>query len=166
MFVINLHDRSLATSPEKVGALIDTLGTQDDRLWPRERWPSIRFDRPLQVGAKGGHGPIRYEVEAYSPGRLVRFRFSSPRGFDGTHMYEVVTRGKSVTLRHLLKMNVRRAALLTWPLFYGPLHDALIEDSLDNAERAVASTDPATRWSRYVRVLRWLSAAWMKQEQR
>jgi hypothetical protein len=28
-------------------------------------------DRPLQVGARGGHGPIRYRVELFKPSRRV-----------------------------------------------------------------------------------------------
>jgi hypothetical protein len=44
-----------------------------------------------------------------------------------------------------------------WPLLFGPLHDALIEDSLDHAIAAVSETtyEPA-RWPVRVRALRWL----------
>jgi hypothetical protein len=44
-----------------------------------------------------------------------------------------------------------------WPLLFEPLHDALIEDSLDRAVAAVceAPYEPA-RWPRRARVLRWL----------
>ncbi|UNO43730.1 DUF2867 domain-containing protein [Streptomyces sp. MST-110588] len=38
----------------------------------------MRFDRPLGVGAYGGHGPVRYRVSAYDPGRRIRFDFTSP----------------------------------------------------------------------------------------
>lgn len=46
-------------------------------------------------------------------------------------------------------------AQLTWPLVFRPLHNALIEDALDNAEQQVTGhlQHPA-RWSAYVRVLR------------
>jgi len=136
--------------------LIDALGGDDDRLWPHGTWPALRLDRPLRPGAAGGHGPIRYHVVAHVPGRWVRFRFTAPRGFDGFHEYTVHEAADGGTeLHHLLSMTVHGAARVTWPLLWRPLHDALIEDSLDRAERAVtgAVRSPA-RWSRYVRLLR------------
>ncbi len=66
----------------------------------------MRFDRPLQVGAVGGHGPIRYEVEEYTAGRVVRFRFTGPDGFHGTHRYEVTVLSQGETsLQHVLEMD-------------------------------------------------------------
>jgi hypothetical protein len=58
-------------------------------------------------------------------------------------------------------MRVRGTARLSWPLVFRPLHDALVEDSLDLAERAVSArlATPA-RWSRYVRLLRCLLRRW------
>ena len=154
--VRNLHERQLAAPPPVVGALIDSLATPDDRLWPREQWPAMRFDRPLGVGARGGHGPICYTVVAYQPGVRVRFEFSAPAGFCGYHEYEVLpdTDQRSV-LRHSLVMTTRWPAWVSWPLLFRPLHDALIEDSLDTAARnlGLASTTP-NRWSRRVRHLR------------
>jgi len=81
MRVLNIHERALDATAEKVGLLIDGLGSANDLLWPVDRWPAMRLDRPLGVGAVGGHGPIRYCVESYSPGRSVQFRFIEPRGF-------------------------------------------------------------------------------------
>jgi hypothetical protein len=44
-----------------------------------------------------------------------------------------------------------------WPLLFGPLHDALIEDSLDRAVAAVSEmTYEQARWPGRVRTLRWL----------
>ncbi|MDQ3135435.1 MAG: hypothetical protein M3Q76_11655, partial [Acidobacteriota bacterium] len=65
----NVHERILQSPFAAAGELIDKLASRDDLLWPRERWPAMKLDRPLGVGAKGGHGPIRYVVEAYEPGR-------------------------------------------------------------------------------------------------
>jgi hypothetical protein len=115
----------------------------------------MRFDRPLAIGARGGHGPIRYDVDAYEPGRSVRFRFTAPRGFEGFHAYEVDERAGRTILRHVLEMRASGAARATWPLVFRPLHDALIEDSLDRAEHAVTGgvARPA-HWSAYVRFLR------------
>src|SRR5438128_791395 len=80
MQIVNVHQRLLNASPERVGALIDSLSSRNDMLWPHENWPRIRLDRALGVGAAGGHGPIRYTVEAYAPGHSVRCRFTGPKG--------------------------------------------------------------------------------------
>lgn len=102
--VRNVHERVL---PASACALIDTLSSSDDRLWPRATWPAQRFDRPLGVGAVGGHGPVRYDVVAYEPGRRVRFRFLGPAGFDGHHEYEAVPAGAGCVLRHTLVVRPR-----------------------------------------------------------
>jgi hypothetical protein len=156
MLAYNLHTRRLNASRAEVGALIDSLAGDQDRLWARHSWPELRFDRHLGVGAVGGHGPIRYTVVAYEPGRWVRFRFTSPRGFDGFHEFTAHPRDPGGTdLRHLMVMRLRFPAWLTYPLLWRPLHDALLEDTLDRAERSLTGTieSPAT-WSPYVRLLR------------
>lgn len=119
----------------------------------------MRFDRALTVGADGGHRPIRYRVEAYEPGRWIRFRFTGPRGFDGFHEYTVpkAADGGSA-LHHLCVMRLHGAARLTWPLAYRWMHDALIEESLDRAHCALTGPirEPA-RWTWRVRLLRAVS---------
>jgi len=66
----------------------------------------MKFDKPLSVSANGGHGPIRYFVEEYEPGKRVVFRFTGPNGFDGCHGYDVFELEKDKTgLRETLKMN-------------------------------------------------------------
>jgi hypothetical protein len=115
------------------------------------------LDRPLQVGAVGGHGPIRYTVEAYQPGESIRFRFTGPKGFDGWHGYEVVTAGpEAVKLRHTLEMTTSGLATLSWPFMYRPLHDALIEDSLATARASLGYLPTVQPWSSWVTFLRWL----------
>ncbi|OLT24436.1 hypothetical protein BJF83_24225 [Nocardiopsis sp. CNR-923] len=160
MAVHNLHERRLPVAPEHVGALVDTLSSPDDRLWPRHDWPAMRLDSPLTTGARGGHGPVRYTVEEYLPGRLVRFRFGAPRGFDGFHEFTVRPDGSTgAVLGHLVSMRLRGPAHLTWPLAFRWLHDALIQDCLDRAERALTGTVRApARWSPYVRLLRALAS--------
>ena len=167
MVVRNVHERLIETPPG-AGAgrgreLIDKLASRDDVTWPRDRWPAMRFDRPLAVGAAGGHGPIRYFVEAYERGRAVTFRFTGPRGFVGTHGFEVEETagagatggGATIRVRHTLSMETRGAPRLTWPLLFRPLHDALVEDALDRAEGHCAESPVARRsWSRRVRMLR------------
>lgn len=159
--VVNIHERYLAAPTAAVGHLLDGLGSPEDRLWPRRRWPAMALDRPLGVGAHGGHGPVRYHVEACSPGSAVRFRFRRPAGFHGYHEYVVTPQSSGTLLRHRLVMRTSGVARLSWPLVFRPLHDALIEDSLDQA--AVSLGLPVSqprRWSRRVRVLR-LLARWV-----
>jgi hypothetical protein len=159
MVVRNVHERELACAATRAGALIDTLASRDDRLWPHDRWPAMRLDRPLQVGAAGGHGPVRYVVEAYEPGRRVRFRFTGPRGFHGWHEFAVHASSGGCRLVHVLEMNARGPARISWPVVYRPLHDALVEDALDRAERILTGEEATSRWSLYVRMLRWSLAA-------
>lgn len=155
MQVVNVHQRQFHATPERVGALIDTLASPQDVLWQQGDWPRMKFDRPLCVGAQGGHGPIRYTVESYAPGRSIRFRFTGPRGFDGWHGLEVLDATTACTvLEHRLAMRIHGRALLTWPLLYRPLHDALLEDALSSAQAALGEVPRWARWSRYVRLLR------------
>ncbi|MFC3450152.1 SRPBCC family protein [Amycolatopsis speibonae] len=152
----NRHSRIVGVAQEHVGALIDTLSADGDRLWPVDAWPPLRFDRPLGVGADGGHGPVRYHVESYEPGKSVRFRFTAPRGFDGFHEFTMRTTETGETeLVHLMVLKLRRPAWCTYPLLWRPLHDALLEDCLDRAERELTGTVRASAsWSAYVRLLR------------
>lgn len=144
----NVHEREL---PAGAGALIDTLSGPDDRLWPLEHWPAQRFDRPLSIGAVGGHGPVRYRVSEYEPGRRIRFEFHGPTGFHGYHEYE----STSSRLRHTMVLSPRGRARVTWPLVYRPLHDALVEDSLYVAARNLGAAGAVRpRWSVWVRLLR------------
>jgi len=161
--VSNVHERVIETPRDgrRVGQLIDKLSAADDVMWPAMRWPAMRFDRPLAVGARGGHGPVRYTVERYEPGRSVRFRFDAPQGFDGWHGFDVeaVAPGR-VRVRHTLSMRARGAARLSWPLAFRPLHDACVEDALDRAEAQCKGSPPRPKpLSLRVRLLR--RAAWL-----
>ena len=155
--VVNVHERVIPASVDAVGRMIDTLGSAGDVVWPTERWPALKLDRPLQVGAAGGHGPIRYRVEAYEPGRSVRFRFLSPEGFVGTHGFDVEDAGEGASqLRHIIEMRTVGMAVLNWSLVIRPLHDALLEDALVKVEGAFRDVGPPRAWSRRVVFLRWL----------
>jgi hypothetical protein len=157
--VVNVHERELCASPQRVGALIDSLSSRDDALWPRQCWPRMVLDRPLGVGAAGGHGPVRYVVEAYAPGQSVGLRFTGPRGFEGHHRLEIVRpMAHRCVLRHTIEMTTHGAAHLTWPLVFRPLHDALLEDALAVAQASLGQSPLVTPWSWWVRLLRWLVA--------
>lgn len=154
MGVYNVHRRHFAVSPEKAGELIDSWSGEGDPL-RTEGWPPTLFDRPLGIGADGGHGPVRYTVIDYVPGHLVRCRFNVPRGFHGWHEFAVHTEHGGATLVHTLAMRLRGPGRLSWPLVFRRLHDAMLEDTLDRAEHELTGTvrSPA-RWSAYVRSLR------------
>lgn len=159
MRVKNVHQRTIAAPLAEVGGLLDRLGSRDDPLWPCDRWPAMRLDPGLEVGAFGGHGPIRYSVEEYSPGRSVRFRFSEPRGFDGCHGFEIEEAGPgAVRVRHFIEMKTSGWARLSWPLVFRPLHDALLEDALDRAQSRCGAKVEERRWSARVRAIRWALA--------
>lgn len=157
MKVVNVHQRLLYASPERVGALIDALASPADALWPGPPWPRIKFDRPLSVGAAGGHGPIRYFVEAYEPGQSIRFRFTAPKGFRGWHAVEVLAATPvHCVLEHRIEMTIEGWALLSWPLAIRHLHDACIEDALSKAQVSLGLEPKAVPWPARVRLLYWL----------
>jgi hypothetical protein len=157
MKVINIHSREHPVSSKEVGLLMDSLSSKNDLLWPHHLWPRMKFDKPLSVNATGGHGPIRYYVEKYEPGKLVKFHLTRPNGFDGYHGYEVIEKENGKTeLRETIKMKTHGLAVLTWPLIFRPLHDALIEDSLTCAEVQLGLEPKISDWSAWVKLLRWV----------
>lgn len=155
MEVLNIHQREFAADPQRLGALLDSLASDEDRLWPKRLWPRMAFDRPLGVGARGGHGPIRYFVEKYTPGESIEYRFTGPKGFAGVHGFEIVAGPERTSaLRHTVKMRTHGAAIVSWPLIYRPMHDALIEDALATAEVSLGLSPTVKAWSVRVRMLR------------
>ncbi|TDP97204.1 SRPBCC family protein [Labedaea rhizosphaerae] len=153
----NVHERVVGMSPARAWELAERVAEPDGVLWPVDHWPPMRMDRPLSVGATGGHGPIRYHCTAIEPGERVTFTFDRSLGVDGTHTLLVLpgTRPDTCVVRHelvgkpSLRMAVRWALVVRW------LHDALIEELLDRAETA-AGQPPAhpVRWSPWVRLIR------------
>lgn len=155
--IANVHERVLPVDMAQVGRLLDTLASEHDGLWPLSQWPPMRFDEGLEVGARGGHGPIHYAVSQLEPGRRVRFRFIAPTRLEGEHCFEVVPNDDATTiLRHSVLARPSGAMTWQWPLIFGPLHDALLEDALARAHRSLTGAPAATNWSAYVRLLRWL----------
>ncbi|MEV6600804.1 DUF2867 domain-containing protein [Actinoplanes sp. NPDC051346] len=139
--VHNIHERVLPVSAARVGRLLDRVGADDDPLWPSPAWVPVRFDRPLAVGADGGHGPVRYHVTAYQPGHRAELTFHPRTGLTGTHTLEVEERdAHSCVLRHRLVARPTGGMRLLWPALVRVCHDTVIEHLLDNAERAVTGT--------------------------
>ena len=165
MRVHNVHSRDLPAPAGRVWELVAGLASRHDQLWPTERWPTspIEFDRPLGPGAKGGHGLIRYDVERFEPGRRVVFRFAPGSGLDGVHGFEVsaLDAGRS-RLTHTLDCRVE---FKLRPLYRVLIkaHDALVEDVLDNAERAVGGRPlPSLPLPRLVRVANALEGGFVR----
>ena len=155
--------------PEEAGPAIDGLSGEHDVLWPRDRWPAMVLSPGLRPGARGGHGPVRYHVEEYVPGRRVSFRFDGAgltAGLDGRHVFELVPRRHHVILRHVVDAECDVKTWLKWRILIGPLHDALLEDALDRFASALPGQPPRpARWSPWVRFLRWAMAKRRKREE-
>lgn len=159
--VRNVHERRIPVPPERLGPLLDRVGGPDDRLWPSPQWGAMVLDGPVAVGAAGGHGPIRYRVTGYEPGRRVEFTADPGIGLEGTHTFTVEPDGGSGSvLRHVIEGRLSGSMVLAWPLVVRWIHDAVLEDLMDRAE-AVVGTGPArpARWSPYVRLLRLVRSA-------
>ena len=162
--VHNVHTRRIGADIDRVGTLIDTLAGPDDRLWPVHDWMPMRLDGPIALGAIGGHGPARYRVTGYQPGRWVRFGLVGPGFLRGFHEFSVHPCGSDVTeLHHTLAV---RLGILGWPIYplvFKPLHDTVIEQALDRAEcdvHGIVVSPAATSW--WFRMLRALMTRYLR----
>ncbi|MFE1171141.1 DUF2867 domain-containing protein [Streptomyces sp. NPDC058773] len=132
--VRDVHARTVHAPAEMAGALLDRLGGADDPLFPTPVWPPMRFDRPLGVGADGGHGFVRYRVAAYEPGRRVRFDFT-----DGGGWHEVTVRPLGpdrCRVEHVLQRRLPLVQGVLWTLAMRSVHGTVVEEIFDNVERA------------------------------
>lgn len=156
--VRNVHERELPVPAEALGPLLDRVGGPDDPLWPSPAWMPMILDGPLEALPTGGHGPIRYRVTAYEPGRRIEFTFLPDGDAVGTHVLSVEPAGpgRSV-LRHVLDVRATGLMHLMWPLAVRWAHDAVVEELLDRAELVLGSgpARPARRspWARVLQRL-------------
>ena len=72
----------------------------------------------------------------------------------GTHTFEVFPEPEGCRLEHRVEIVPAGLSRLGWPLIFGPLHDALAEDAVDNAVRVLGEAREPNQWSVYVRALR------------
>ncbi|PCI32996.1 MAG: hypothetical protein COB60_08715 [Flavobacteriaceae bacterium] len=155
MRVLNIHKRTLNQPKSKITELLKTLSTENDRIWPKEKWPEMKFKGGIQVGAKGGHGPIRYSVEKYNPNEIIQFRFSKPNGFNGVHKFEIKELDKEKTeIKHTIDMSTTGKGTLIWTFAIRSLHNALIEDGFDKLENNFSNSRKSTEWNLWVRFIR------------
>src|SRR5260370_26541130 len=123
----NVHERTIAAPAARVGALLDTLASADDRFWPHEKWFAFKLDRPVAVGARGDGGPGPQTVSSYTPGRHIRFEFSAPR--NGFHEFVLEEAGDGACLlRHTLRAKLTAQRALVWFFATRPVNGALIGD--------------------------------------
>ena len=159
MKVLNIHKRTITKPKEKVSRLLETLATKTDEIWPIEHWPAIKFKDGLNIGSKGGHGPIKYTIEKYQPHDFIQFRFSKPVGFKGIHKFEILALEKNKTeIRHTIEMTTVGISTLIWIIVICPLHNALLEDALDKIENRFIEIKKKTTWNLLVKIWRYILA--------
>jgi hypothetical protein len=138
MQIHDVNTRDIAAPVERIGSLLDGLGSADDRLWPAERWPTTPFvlEGPLAVGTRGSQGAIRQVVAGYEPGRRVAFDFAPGSGLEGGHSLELTSLPSGASrLTHTLSCRLRKRLLPLYPILIRQ-HRALLEDLFDRAELA------------------------------
>ncbi len=133
--VTNVHERLIPVPAALVGESLDRVGSADDPWWPSPAWPPMVLEAPLGIWVRGSHGPIRYQVTEYVPGRRVVFTFDDGVGLHGSHRFEVVPQGpESCLVRHVVEGRTTGTMRLVWPLAMRWLHDAVVEDLMDRVE--------------------------------
>ncbi|ORM34112.1 DUF2867 domain-containing protein [Williamsia sp. 1135] len=154
MTMRNVHERVIDAPADVVGPLLEDLGQDGDRLWPSPAWVPMKLDRRVGAGADGGHGPIRYQITEFEPGRRVRFEFHERTGVDGFHEFIVEPVGSDRCIaRHVMEIRPRGVMRLLFPLAIESMHDAVLEDLLGNLEREATGTVTAPAvWSPWARL--------------
>ncbi len=161
MKILNIHERQFNLPPDHVGQAIDSLASPSNILWPVGKWPPMELNKGLFEGSSGGHSFIKYTVVEYVPGKRAVFQFDQAgalAAFDGRHYFEIVPRRSHVLLRHVLEGKCGFKDWVSWHLFIGPLHDALLEDGLDLAENSLTGSTKKTQPSFWVKFLLYMIA--------
>lgn len=156
----NVHTRAMRGDIDRAESLLSSLAGPEDELWPTWRWPALLLDRGLEVGSRGGHGSVRYRVVEAEP-RTVRFAFAPRSLLRGEHELSVRITGRGYTPPLPAHGDGTRAGWtnLTWQhrldvaanlpdtifRLVLQLHDVLIEDLLDQAERLLTGVDRKPR---------------------
>lgn len=150
----NVHERRVAASADRVGELLETWGSDHDKIWRTDVSEPTFLDRGLEVGSRGGHGPVRYAVTHHEPGRRVDLGFEPGLGLRGRHSFIITPQGEQAcVVRHELIAATERSATVLRPLIEA-LHDATVEDVFDHIEREL--TGRAHRAQPTAPFLRWL----------
>lgn len=154
MKVLNIHIREINQPKSEVAKLFETLSSKNDMMLATDKWPPMRLDKGLQVGSKGGHGPIRYFVTDYQKESAITFQFDL-KGFDGFHTFEINEIAADKTqLKHTIDITTSGWATLKWLFAIRSLHDAYIEDAFDKVENHFTANKKKSQWTSWVRILR------------
>jgi len=170
----NIHQRIIPASMTRLGDLLETLASSDDRIWTTRIIPPMRLDQGLAVGSKGGHGPTRYSVIEHEHGRRIRFQFAPGSPLIGWHQFDVAdvsdarppladpgiyAEQERSVIRHTIEATLDAKGRILWPLFIRQFHDAAIEDMFSNLEVALGGKphpqQPIPGWVR--RLGTWLN---------
>jgi len=136
----NVHERRIAASADEVGELLETWGSAGDRFWRTDVSEPAWLDRGLDVGSRGGHGPVRYTVTHHLPRRRVDLAFEPDLGLRGRHTFEIRPAGADACVaRHELVAATEGWLTLLRPLLIA-LHDATVEDVLDHVQRELTGS--------------------------
>lgn len=154
MKVINIHKRVLKQPITTIGPLLNTLASKNDMMLATDKWPGMKLDKGLQLGSKGGHGPIKYFVIDYQPEKSIAFQFDMP-GFDGFHRFDMIELDTNKTeISHVIDMRTSGFATLKWAMAIRWLHDAYIEDAFDKVENHFIEDKKHCKWNLWVKILR------------
>ena len=155
MKVINIHKRIIHRPKHKIAELFLTLSSKNDMMLATDKWSPMILDNGLNIGSKGGHGPIKYIVQQYKPAGFIEFKFTYPKGFNGFHKFEITEIDNNVCeLKHVIEMNTIGLATLKWITAIRWLHDAYIEDAFDKVENHFTIKKKVSKWSIWVGLLR------------
>lgn len=155
MKVVNIHKRNIHQPKIIIVELFKTLSSKNDMMLATDKWSPMVLDKGLEMGSKGGHGPIKYIVQAYKPGDFIQFDFTQPKGFNGFHKFEITELDNEVSeLKHIIEMNTTGLATLKWITAIRWLHDAYIEDAFDKVENHFTTEKKISEWSIWVKLLR------------
>lgn len=155
MEVINNHKRIIHQPKEKVSQLFKSLATNDDQIWPSKNWPAMRFKDGLKIGSKGGHGRIRYTIIAFETGNHIKFQFTKPDGFNGTHELSIKAISEDASeIAHNITMHTNLKASFLWVFVIRWLHDALIEEAFDTIENNFSEEKKTSTYNFWVNLLR------------
>jgi hypothetical protein len=128
--MLNTQSRELPITAARATAALDDLVV----LWPTPPWPALRLDRGLEVGSRGGHGPIRYAVSVRERDR-IRFDFDPRIGLAGYHELHVEPAGEGrCRIVDTLAGRARGRMRLLWPVMFRWLHEDLMHDLFDRVE--------------------------------
>jgi hypothetical protein len=154
MKVLNIHKREINQPKYEVAKLFKTLATENDLMLATDKWSPMKLDNGLQVGSKGGHGPIKYFVTDYQQDNSITFQFDLT-GFYGFHKFELNELETDKTeLSHIIEMTTTGSATIKWALAIRWLHDAYIEDAFDKVENYFTKDKKNSEWSFLVKILR------------